>query len=116
MPRALIHPRKAAARASFFPHTLTVLRMVRATGAMEPVESLTDIACAYKPAMGGAPGMMQSEAEAHDQILMNGYYPNIDKKAQLLLSIGEQTKRLTVLDNIPDGTASKTLLVVSVDK
>jgi hypothetical protein len=115
--RDLIHPRKRAARANFFPHTITFLRMGKRDATETPRDGYADMPCAYRPALlNQEPGMMESEAGSNDQVLLNGFYPDIKPKSIGMLTVGGAEKRVHVLDNLTTGIdAETTLLLVSPD-
>jgi hypothetical protein len=115
--RDLIHPRKRAARANFFPHTITFLAINKRTQVETARTGYADMPCAYRPALlNQTPDMMESEAPANDQVLLNGFYPDIKPKAVAMLTVGGAVKRVQVLDNLTTGIdAEATLLLVGPD-
>jgi hypothetical protein len=115
----LVHPRKRAARARYYPHTVTIKAMVRRTGEETDASGLVDLPCAYRPAvLNSQPRMMQSEANSYDQVAMNGLYTGIAKKAFAIITFKDgSTKRVQIIDNLTLGIdGDQTLLLVTPDQ
>jgi hypothetical protein len=106
------NPRRNSSRLRFFKYRATIERTLTKTTSEVIV---TDFPAAFRPATGGAPDLMQTEAEVSDTVLLLGYPNNVNANCLLTLTHVESgRKSFHKIDNVSAADNDEATMILAV--